>query len=134
MKTRVSRKASAADFLVSPLQTAASPNQSASESPPKKFDFNLDGFNHTTSSLKKKNSNIKNKSAAAAAASVPMQPTGSPSPLKNLNSISDLKDLASSRLDSVKRQLDRSHSEILKDIEAFQSRLHKRFKVSITLC
>ncbi|XP_012075078.1 uncharacterized protein LOC105636423 isoform X2 [Jatropha curcas] len=49
---------------------------------------------------------------------------------KTIASISDLKDMSSSRLHHVKSNLiDHSHSEILKDLEAFHSRLHKRFKV-----
>ncbi|KAK6934892.1 PAM68-like [Dillenia turbinata] len=54
--------------------------------------------------------------------------------LKSINSISDLKDLTSSRLDSLKRHLDHSHSEILKDIDSCQSRLHKRFKIQTQAC
>ncbi|KAK6947325.1 hypothetical protein RJ641_000798 [Dillenia turbinata] len=54
--------------------------------------------------------------------------------LKSLNSISDLKDLASFRLDSLKRHLDHSHSEILKDIDSCHSRLHKRFKIQTQAC
>lgn len=51
-------------------------------------------------------------------------------PQNSLASISDLKDLASSRFQHLKSDLiDHSHSEIIKDLEAFQSRLHKRFKV-----
>lgn len=52
-------------------------------------------------------------------------------PSKTLGSVSDLKDLASSRLDDLKRHIDRSHSEIFKDLDAFNTRLHKRFKVSL---
>ncbi|KAI3524676.1 hypothetical protein L1887_03339 [Cichorium endivia] len=36
--------------------------------------------------------------------------------------------MASSNVDSIKRHLDFSHSEILKDMEASQSLLHKIFK------
>ena len=46
------------------------------------------------------------------------------------SNISDLRNLASSGVDDLKRRIDRSHSEILKDLEASNSRLHKRFKVS----
>ncbi|KAM7263009.1 hypothetical protein ACFE04_000692 [Oxalis oulophora] len=52
------------------------------------------------------------------------------SPNVKVSSIADLKNLASSRLDDLKRNLiDRSHSEILKDLEASLSRLHKRIKI-----
>ncbi|KAF5748724.1 hypothetical protein HS088_TW04G00682 [Tripterygium wilfordii] len=51
---------------------------------------------------------------------------------KTLTSVSDLKDLLSSRLDDLRRNLiDRSHTEILKDVEASDSRLHKRLKIQI---
>ncbi|KAH9686904.1 hypothetical protein KPL70_014566 [Citrus sinensis] len=67
-------------------------------------------------------------------------PSPSPAPLptmnnnnnnnKNLSSISDLKEMVVSRIDDLKRNLiNRSHSEILKDLEASHSRLHKRFKI-----
>ncbi|KAI7994963.1 hypothetical protein LOK49_LG11G01942 [Camellia lanceoleosa] len=115
MKKRSMRKSSAADLLVSP-PTITSPNRSSSESS-KHFEFNLGAFN-TISSFKKKKNDV-------ASSSVLIQPTASPPHLKNLSTISDLKELASSRLDSIKRQLDRSHSEILKDMDASQSRLHK---------
>lgn len=42
--------------------------------------------------------------------------------------------MSASRLDGIKRHLDRSHSEIIKDIEASQSRLHKRFKIQTQAC
>ncbi|XP_071721846.1 uncharacterized protein [Rutidosis leptorrhynchoides] len=48
----------------------------------------------------------------------------------NVSSVSDLKNLASSQLDDMKRNLiDRSHLEILKELESSVSRLHKRFKI-----
>ncbi|KAI3750018.1 hypothetical protein L2E82_20642 [Cichorium intybus] len=37
--------------------------------------------------------------------------------------------MASSNVDSIKRDFDFSHSQILKNMEAYRSRLHKRFKV-----
>ncbi|KAJ6962803.1 hypothetical protein NC652_001441 [Populus alba x Populus x berolinensis] len=58
-----------------------------------------------------------------------------PSLDKTLASISDLKELASSRFDDIKsRLIDRSHSEIIKDLEASHSRLHKRFKIQSQTC
>ncbi|KAL1068932.1 hypothetical protein V6Z11_D12G232000, partial [Gossypium hirsutum] len=54
---------------------------------------------------------------------------------KTLTTISDLKEFASSRLEDIKRNLvDRSHSEILKDLDASHSRLHKRFKIQTQAC
>ncbi|XP_065879343.1 uncharacterized protein [Euphorbia lathyris] len=54
---------------------------------------------------------------------------------KTLSSIPDLKDMASSRIHDLKSNLiDRSHSEILKDVEASVSRFHKRFKIQSQTC
>ncbi|KAL6533654.1 hypothetical protein OROHE_013487 [Orobanche hederae] len=141
MRKKSTRKSSAASLLASPppppSATAAgtrSPTLSPA-SPAVKFDFNLNGFADIASALKKKSN--KN-GGASASGSKRMKPTGfSPSPqrsLKSVNTISDLKDLASSNMDSVKHQLERSHSEILKDIEASQSRLQKRFKIQTQAC
>ncbi|GFP98823.1 hypothetical protein PHJA_002026200 [Phtheirospermum japonicum] len=143
MRKRATKKSSAAAFLASPrpppsaeAAATSSPTLSPAESPAVQFDFDLDGLADIASALKKKNT-TKNVRASASG-SKRMQPTGfSPSPqrsLKSVNSISDLKNLASSDLDSIKRQLDRSHSEILKDIEASQSRLQKRFKIQTQAC
>ncbi|KAL6501802.1 hypothetical protein OROGR_026935 [Orobanche gracilis] len=118
MRKKSTRKSSAASLLASPLPppsaTAAgtrSPTVSPA-SPAVKFDFNLNGFADIASALKKKS----NKNGGATIAE------------NCVNTISDLKDLASSNLDSVKHQLEGSHYEILKDIEASQSRPQKRFK------
>ncbi|GER56243.1 ABC-type Co2+ transport system, partial [Striga asiatica] len=143
MRKRSTRKSSAAVLLATPLappSTAAPGKRSRSlspaESPAVKFDFNLDGLAEIASALKKKKSN-KNGSAVASN-SKRMQPTGfsnsPPRSLKSVNTISDLKDLASSNLESIKRQLELSHSEILKDIEASESRLQKRFKIQTQAC
>ncbi|KAI3468551.1 hypothetical protein Pfo_025214 [Paulownia fortunei] len=142
MRKRSTRKSSAAALLASPppppSATAAATRSSTlspEESPAVQFDFNLNGFADIATSLKRKSN--KN-GGAGASGSKRMQPTGfSPSPqrsLKSVNTISDLKDLASSNLDSIKRQLERSHSEILKDIEASQCRLQKRFKIQTQAC
>ncbi|KAK9052762.1 hypothetical protein SSX86_029392 [Deinandra increscens subsp. villosa] len=116
--------------------SAAIPNRSPSESPPK-FKFNFSYFNDVSNSysspMKKNNSNVNAKSSAET-------PTGtSPAPAlsslsKALNTISDLKGMASSNVDSIKRHVDFSHSEILKDMEASHSRLHKRFKIQNQTC
>ncbi|XP_052170947.1 uncharacterized protein LOC127787117 isoform X1 [Diospyros lotus] len=119
------KKPSAADLLVSPLDTA-SPNRSPAGTP-KQFEFNLGAFNTASSSKRKKRNNNVGTS------SILNQAIGSPPHLNTLSSISDLKAMASSRLESVKRYLERSHSEILKDIDSSQSRLHKRVKASLSL-
>ena len=70
-------------------------------------------------------------STSKAAKKATVDLTGSSPPRSHgpLSSIADLKSMASSGVDDLKRHIDRSHSEILKDLEASQSRLHKRFKV-----
>lgn len=102
----------------SPLPMA-SPTAEENESPPKSSIFNKRRRNIATASLSNSASALFNLRSS------------SPPNHKNLATISDLKELASSRLEDIKRSLiDRSHSEILKDLEASHSRLHKRFKVS----
>lgn len=99
---------------VSPLPLSC-PNRNT---PPKPYEFKVTRF---TSS--------KKKTAPAHAPSPFLQPQN-PSPSnKNPATVSDLKDLAASRANSIKRCLDLCHSEILKEIEASNSRLSKRFKV-----
>ncbi|MFS8030622.1 hypothetical protein Hanom_Chr17g01536211 [Helianthus anomalus] len=116
--------------------SAVIPNRSPTESPPK-FKFNFSCFNDVSntysSPMKKNNSNLNKKSSAET-------PTGiSPAPAlsslsKALSTISDLKQMTSSNVDSLKRHVDFSHSEILKDMEASHSRLHKRFKIQNQTC
>lgn len=114
---RRNRKHSAAEFLETPLPMASSPSQSPES----------DIF---TGSKKRQ---TKKTVAAAAAASPASALFASPShPPRTLGSISDLKDLASSRLGDLKRHIDHSHSEILKELDASCSRLHKRVKVSLS--
>ncbi|XP_028793683.1 uncharacterized protein LOC114749345 [Neltuma alba] len=48
--------------------------------------------------------------------------------LKTVSNVSELKDLAATRLDELKGLIDRSHSEIFNDLEASQLRLRKRLK------
>ncbi|XP_057786627.1 uncharacterized protein LOC131004061 [Salvia miltiorrhiza] len=139
MRKRSTRKSSAAELLVSPppppSDTAATRSPSPKESPAGQFDFDLNAFAGIASSLKKKSN--KN-GVSGASGSKRIQPTGfSPSPqrsLKNVNTIADLKDLASSNIASIKHQLERSHSEILKDIESSNCRLHKRYKIQTQEC
>lgn len=136
MKKRSTRKSSAATLLVSPppppsASAAATSSPSPAGSPAVQFDFDLNGFTAGIASTLKKKSNAN--SGAGASGSKRIQPNGiSPSPqrsLKNVNTIDDLKELATSNLDSTKHQLERSHTEILKDVESSKCRLHKRYKV-----
>lgn len=137
MRKRSTRKSSAAALLVLPpppkSATAATRRSSPAETPAVQLDFDLNAFAGIASSLKKKKKKSSKTGVSGASSSKRIQPTGfSPSPprsLKNVNTIADLKDLASSNMDSLKHQLERSHSEILKDIESSKCRLHKRYKV-----
>ncbi|XP_073042772.1 uncharacterized protein [Primulina eburnea] len=132
MRKRTTKKAAAAKNLATPptpvSDTAAerSPTLSPAKSPETLFDFNLNGLKNIASSSKNK-SNEKL-----------MNPTGlSPQTLqslKNVSTISDLKKMATSNLNCIKRKLEMSHSEILKDIEASQSRLRKRYKMQTQAC
>uniref|UniRef100_A0A803L6A3 Uncharacterized protein n=2 Tax=Chenopodium quinoa TaxID=63459 RepID=A0A803L6A3_CHEQI len=54
--------------------------------------------------------------------------------MEALSSISELKEMVSSQLDSIKRQADRSHSDIIKEVESTNSRLHKRLKIQAQAC
>lgn len=123
------RKTSATNLLETPLPETSpppmTPTRSASESP-KEFGFNF----NTTSKLHSSTSMKKNTSGGTSVSKL-LQPTvrSSLPSLKGINNVSDLKQLASSQMESLKRQLDRSHEEITKEIEASQSRLQKRFKV-----
>ncbi|QCD90904.1 hypothetical protein DEO72_LG4g1865 [Vigna unguiculata] len=45
------------------------------------------------------------------------------------SNISDLRNFTSSGVEDLKRRIDYSHSEFLKDLEGSNSRLHKRFKM-----
>ncbi|XP_023756672.1 uncharacterized protein LOC111905215 [Lactuca sativa] len=124
MKKRSTRKSS-----------AATSNRSPSESPPK-FKFNFSCFNNVSTSYSSPMKNTSNLNIISS----PEPPTGiSPAPpltslSKAPSTIVDLKEMASSNVDSIKRHLDFSHSEILKDMEASHSRLHKRFKIQNQAC
>ncbi|XVF13740.1 hypothetical protein REPUB_Repub08aG0233800 [Reevesia pubescens] len=102
-----------------------SPALEENESPPKSTIFN------------KRKRNISNAAPSHSnSASAFFNLQSSPPPNhKTLTTISDLKEFASSRLEDIKRSLiDRSHSEILKDLEASHSRLNKRFKIQKQAC
>ncbi|XAR70724.1 hypothetical protein NMG60_11027686 [Bertholletia excelsa] len=129
MRRRSTRKSSAADLLVSP-PPAVSPNQSPSASPDQ-FSFNIGVLNSAASSLKNTTKGNKSTNAVASSSSMLFQ---SPQNLRMVSTISELKETATSRLESIRRQLDCSHNEILKDIESSQSRLHKRLKIQTLAC
>ncbi|KAL1532253.1 hypothetical protein AAHA92_32282 [Salvia divinorum] len=139
MRKRSTRKSAAAALIGSsplpPPDTAATRSPSTAESPAVLFDFDLNALAGFASSLKK---NSNKKCVSRASGSKRIQPTGfSPSPqrpLKSVNTIADLKDLASSNMESIKQQMERSHSEILKDFESSKCRLHKRYKIQTQEC
>ncbi|OIT35182.1 PREDICTED: uncharacterized protein LOC109243692 [Nicotiana attenuata] len=116
--------------------SAGSPVQSMSESP-KPFEFNFNMFNATPTSSSSKNNKKRTTGKKSFNISSPEQvkpAVVSPVSVKNLKTIADLKEFASSRLDSIKRDVERSHMEILKDLEASQSRLQKRLKIQTQGC
>ncbi|KAM1024091.1 hypothetical protein ACFX2I_037294 [Malus domestica] len=84
------------------------------------------------------NASSRRKRAAVAAgggASASVAVVLMESPKSNaLASIPNLKHLASSRLCDLKLHVDRSHSDILKDFDSSQSRLHKLFKIQSQAC
>ncbi|PON44786.1 hypothetical protein PanWU01x14_263760 [Parasponia andersonii] len=111
------RKHSAAEFLETPLTIASTPSQSPE------------------SAIFRGSCSTKKRQKTMAAASPIPPPFASPfHPPKTLGSIFDLKDMVSSRLVDFKKCIDRSHSEILKDLDAFYYRLHKRFKIQNQEC
>ncbi|PWA60919.1 hypothetical protein CTI12_AA378040 [Artemisia annua] len=116
-----------------PTTTTTNPNNSPTDSPPK-FKFNFTCFKTTTSTYSSpmKNKNTKSSTVTPAVIS-PVVPKMT-SLNKPPHSIADLKEIAAANVDSIKRHLDFSHSEILKDVEASQSRLHKRFKIQNQAC
>ncbi|KAB2632089.1 hypothetical protein D8674_028336 [Pyrus ussuriensis x Pyrus communis] len=116
------RRCLTANFLETRLQfpVASSP---ANQPSPKSPIFN-------TSSRRKRAADAAGGGASASVTAALME-----SPKSNaLASIPDLKHLASSRLRDLKLHVDRSHSEILKDFDSSQSRLHKRFKIQSQAC
>ncbi|XP_039046782.1 uncharacterized protein LOC120187056 isoform X2 [Hibiscus syriacus] len=105
----------------SPLPMA-SPAPEETQTPPKSTIFN------------KRKRNIANASHSNSASAF-FNHQSSPPDKKTLTTISDLKEFTSSRLEDMKRNLiDRSHSEILKDLDASHSRFHKRFKIQTQAC
>ncbi|KZV31740.1 hypothetical protein F511_00544 [Dorcoceras hygrometricum] len=132
MRKRTTRKAAPAKTLVTPMTPVSdaaaerSPTLSPAKSPEALFDFKIKGLTNIASSSKKQ-SNEKL-----------LMPTGlSPQrlqTLKSVSTISDLKNMATLNLDGIKRKLEMSHSEILKNIEASQGRLRKRHKMQTQAC
>ncbi|KAM0934064.1 hypothetical protein DsansV1_C32g0220061 [Dioscorea sansibarensis] len=111
MKKRAPRACGKAGVLRSPLPMS-SPRRFCKK-PSKPFDFDLTF--RATSSKKTLSSSPLVRSPASP---IPKTPA----------TISDLKDLTNSRASDLKRHLDLCHSEVLKEINASESRISKRFK------
>uniref|UniRef100_A0A7N0UX04 Uncharacterized protein n=1 Tax=Kalanchoe fedtschenkoi TaxID=63787 RepID=A0A7N0UX04_KALFE len=130
MKRRASHKSTAAELLDSPLPVATTPSPAhrSADSPPS-FDFK--------SFSRKSSAGNKRKATAAATATASargLKSSVSPAGVKSLSSISDVKELAAAEMESIKRTVDRSHAEIMKEFEASLSRLNKRFKMQMQTC
>jgi hypothetical protein len=74
----------------------------------------------------------KPRSPLAAPASSPISPYASPASA-SVSTVADLRILAASHLDSLKRRLDALHGDSARDLEASHSRISKRFKVTLLL-
>ncbi|CAO2838077.1 unnamed protein product [Amaranthus hypochondriacus] len=112
------KKPSAADFLKSLPERGVvnTRKKSIDSSPIEPFDFNLNPPVMNASNRRKS----------------PMK--SSPQVKEVSSSISELKEMTSSHLESIKRQVERSHSDILKEVESSNSRLHKRLKIQAQAC
>ncbi|KAL5724690.1 hypothetical protein ACHQM5_007916 [Ranunculus cassubicifolius] len=132
MKRR-SKPAAAAESLVTSPNPLANSNRSRRSPPSFDFELDLKGFNNNASfpsSSKKKNTVI----ATTTSVLIKSNTTKMSPSQKTIATISDLKDLVSSRSDSLKRNIEISHSDILKELEASHSRLSKRFKMHTQAC
>ncbi|CAM8876292.1 unnamed protein product [Rhodiola kirilowii] len=127
MKKRASRKSTAANILDTPPPTAVTPSppHRATDSPPS-FDFKV--FN------RKSSASLKKRKTAAATTASGLKTCVSPAGMKPMSSISEVKELASAEMESIKRTVDRSHAEIVKEFESSYSRLNKRFKMQMQRC
>lgn len=94
----------------------------------KPYHFDLPSFPTATAA-----SSSLNTTPASYLRHPPSPPPSAKDKTTTLATISDLKALASSRIDSLKRHLDLCRSDILRDFDASNTRLSKRFKVRILL-
>uniref|UniRef100_A0A0E0EIP6 Uncharacterized protein n=1 Tax=Oryza meridionalis TaxID=40149 RepID=A0A0E0EIP6_9ORYZ len=79
----------------------------------------------------------KTRSPLAAPASSPISPYASPATASasvSVSTVADLRSLAASHLDSLKRRLDALHGDSARDLEASHSRISKRFKMQTQSC
>ncbi|MCL7034645.1 hypothetical protein MKW94_014262 [Papaver nudicaule] len=105
---------------------------------PKIFNFspNGGGFDDNSSPVtkKKKTTVLLTSTSKKFSSTVVTRSTPPPSNQITSSTILDLKDQVASSTDSIKRNLDLSHSEILKEFEAYQSRFSKRYKMHTQAC
>ncbi|GAA0149980.1 hypothetical protein LIER_09018 [Lithospermum erythrorhizon] len=120
MPRKSTRKKSTPNLLTTPPEPPP---------PPPSFEFDFSKFISTPNESKKSNKEKEKTNVAKRDKSSPGDETG-----KKMSNISELKDMASSKMEFVKRHLDRSHTEILKEFEASESRLHKRLKLQTQGC
>ncbi|XP_074283304.1 uncharacterized protein LOC141607852 [Silene latifolia] len=130
-KQSATKKPSTADFLTSPPpQTSDINHNNDDDDSPKCFKFNMD-INKSPPETTAAAARITRRKTATGSAKKNVSPCRNMEPV---SSIEELKELASSRLDSIKRQTERSHSDILKEVESSNSRLQKRFKIQTQSC
>ncbi|CAL9091465.1 uncharacterized protein LOC103986749 [Musa acuminata AAA Group] len=95
----------------------------------KPYHFDLPSFPTATAA-----SSSLNTTPASYLRHPPSPPPSAKDKTTTLATISDLKALASSRIDSLKRHLDLCRSDILRDFDASNTRLSKRFKIQTKAC
>ncbi|CAK9323667.1 unnamed protein product [Citrullus colocynthis] len=117
------RRASAAELLETPPFTPPPASDS-----PKSAIFNRKMNSNGCKFSSPENTNIAKNRVSAGLFKLPSRNTSS------LSTISDLKDFASSQLVDLKRHIDHSHSQIVKDLDSSNSRLQKRFKIQSQTC
>ncbi|XP_020528934.1 uncharacterized protein LOC18443971 isoform X3 [Amborella trichopoda] len=122
MKQRV-RKARSKDTLYSPVGSTPKHGLINPASSPGSFAFDMD-------ILKPSKKKYSPDSHGKGPSPTPVQRSNGNSSKMSFSSVSELKDHASSRLEDLKRSLEASHSQSIKDAEANSARLSKRIKAS----
>lgn len=103
---------------VSPLPILSSPHPFQTKKIASASAHIAEGFNVNLSLLRTPKSEPRNSPAI-----------NNPTP-KVCSTVSDLRDVASNRLESMKREMDHTYAALSKELEASSSRLAKRLKVS----
>ncbi|XP_020528933.1 uncharacterized protein LOC18443971 isoform X2 [Amborella trichopoda] len=126
MKQRV-RKARSKDTLYSPVGSTPKHGLINPASSPGSFAFDMD-------ILKPSKKKYSPDSHGKGPSPTPVQRSNGNSSKMSFSSVSELKDHASSRLEDLKRSLEASHSQSIKDAEANSARLSKRIKLQSQTC